>query len=101
MLVVGVMVCGFFFGNDLHDGGILRGEGYGFLCSGWWFGYWKVFPLLVRTLLERFEGHRALLASLLACAWHLPAAWPLGLFFLSRYLNANFALCFLHSFELC
>jgi hypothetical protein len=75
------MVHLFFSGSDLHDDGILHGGGYGFMCSGWWFGYRKVFPLLVRTLLELFEGHRALLASVLACAWHLPAVWPLGLLF--------------------
>jgi hypothetical protein len=32
--VVGVMVGVFFFGSGLHDDGILRGGGYGFLCSG-------------------------------------------------------------------
>jgi hypothetical protein len=80
MLVVGVMVGGFLFGNDLRDDGTLHGRGYGFLCSGLWFGYRKVFPL-VQTLIELYEGYRALLASLLACAWHQPAAWPLGLLF--------------------
>jgi hypothetical protein len=101
MLVVGVMVGGFFFGNDRHDDRILRGEGCGFLCSGWLFGCWKVFSLLVCTLLELFEGLRAQLTSLLACVWHLSAACPLGLLSLSRYLSTNFALCLLHSLELC
>jgi hypothetical protein len=73
MLVVGVMVGVFFFGNGLHDYSILHSGGYGFLCSGWWFGSQKVFPLLVRAFLKLLEGHQALLASLLACAWHLPA----------------------------
>jgi hypothetical protein len=67
MLLVGVMVGGFFFGNDLHDDGILHGGGYGFLRTGWWFSYTKVFPLFVQTLLALFEGHQALLASLQAC----------------------------------
>jgi hypothetical protein len=72
MLVVGLMVGGFSIANDLHDGGILRGESHGFLCSGWWFGYRKVFPLLVRTLLELLKGHR--LSACISASLHVAFA---------------------------